>query len=355
VHPILLGSAAGIGWRVWGKDWWTSLVNSLHRRQEGDLALNRTLNEIGVQHEYRMVEGEAMLQRNLIEQETAHRLRIAFLVNKHALDHSPFYDLAPEIARHTLLEVYAEEQKPILLIAPYWDESAPYDAGEAGGLKQFRTAITHAWERTPWVNDFTIQDGFLRPLHHTDRDIRIIREALHDLPVVLAWGSLDGHRAYPKIEMWNVIPSEHKSARSFFYAEGVLADTRQSFLAPEFRDALGRNVATICGMIAQGYYRLTDDRPIARELFMGEDRSEAERHLAAIWFDLIEEIARHPKPKREPKPKVEAVAPRALPAPRRIERATPVLIASPRRAVAQPNTGGVSNAIETLWTKGRSY
>jgi hypothetical protein len=271
------------------------------------------------QHGYRMTEGEAGLQRQLIEQSVANGLRKEFEVfhqeltakadamrarrqvetaeeidlNRRFADNNPFYDPIGYVQK-SLFASYADEQKPIMLISPFWDETQTNVAADAGGLSHFRTPVSRAWRNSSWAADFVDLDGFFkRSLRQTDRDVRIIYETLCELPIILVHGFLDGHRAYPSLATWNVIPGEGRQLIRID-GEGVLPSEGESFTAPQFRDELGRRVSSMCGLIGAAYYRLRDGRPIQRELFV-----EIDPRLSQ-WFDVIDGLAEAPLSIEEP-------------------------------------------------------
>src|ERR1700730_8904938 len=262
------------------------------------------------QHQYRMREGDAAMHRQILEQHVANELHMDFQVfqqqlankaaeaaarrqvetaeeidlNRRFAENNPFFDAIGYVQR-SLFKNYADEQKPILLISPFWDETQTNVAADAGGLNQFRTALGRAWRRSPWSTDFILLDGFFkRPLRQTDRDIRIIHETLRDLPVILVHGFLDGHAAYPNLATWNVMPGEGDRLVRI-EGEGALPGKAEKSTAPQFRDEIGDRVATMCGVMGAAYYRVRDGRPIKRELFR-----EAEPRLLQ-WFDVVDQVA----------------------------------------------------------------
>src|SRR5690349_11985472 len=121
--------------------------------------LQRQLSEIKTAHEYRVIE-QAVANRLHMEAEAFHQELAAKAdairahrgvetaeeidLNRRFADNNPFYDPLG-YAQKMLFTTYAEEQRPILLISPFWDETV-----DAGGLNHLRTAMSRAWENAPW-------------------------------------------------------------------------------------------------------------------------------------------------------------------------------------------------------------
>jgi GTPase Era involved in 16S rRNA processing len=129
---------------------------------------------------------------------------------------SPFFD-ASEITQQHFSELHRETGLPIVLVAPFWNDSRTKQLNEQGGYVDFRNAFNTCYEQVKWGNLALKQDGyFKRPLYQTDRDINYIYSVLSDLPIILIHGKIMGvetgnpeiKRIFPTITSWNLYPEQ---------------------------------------------------------------------------------------------------------------------------------------------------
>jgi flavin reductase (DIM6/NTAB) family NADH-FMN oxidoreductase RutF len=205
-------------------------------------------------------------------------------------ENSPFVDSIEDVRRSLLVE-YAEYKRPLLLIAGIWDESKANAAVDAGGLEQMLSAMDRAWLNAPWRDNFTKLVGyFKRPLRHTDRDVRLINEALKDLPIVLVHGNLaDGH-AYPTLSTWNVLPGERVGQIIHINGIGQAPKEDGQFTTPDFRNQVGEAISQIAGLLGEAYHYHNSGRTPRLELFEGRIPFEDQR--VRQWLDRIQIVSR---------------------------------------------------------------
>ena len=129
---------------------------------------------------------------------------------------SPFFD-APEITQQHFSKLHREKGLPIVLVAPFWNDSRTKQLNEQGGYVDFRNAFNTCYEQVKWSNLALKQDGyFKRPLYQTDRDVNYIYSVLSDLPIILIHGKIQGvdpgnpeiKRIFPTITSWNLYPEQ---------------------------------------------------------------------------------------------------------------------------------------------------
>jgi hypothetical protein len=176
-----------------------------------------------------------------------------------------------------LLQEYKETNRPLLLIAPFWDETQINSENDAGG-QQLRVTVADALRDTVWCDDFTILDGyFKRPLRQTDMDLRIINDVLKELPVCIVYGTLDQHEIRAEIALWNILPGEVPGRRVYIRGKGrmprdvVVQDNR------EFKEDLGTDLANEVGQIGAIYHFFESGRQINVKMFLtGESSRDQE-------------------------------------------------------------------------------
>jgi hypothetical protein len=188
------------------------------RKPESDEAIQRQIYLQNYSH-------ELQLQRDLKLRELTHEhakeielLRSQYTIQTSIInrrlqkfdENSPFFD-TPEEAVSLLRGIYDSNRKPLVLIAPFWDNNIPHRANDDGASPhEFRVAINAAWQKTQWFDGVVKCDGyFKRPLRQTDRDIAVISAVLADLPIILIHGMVQaGRKVHPAITVWNLLPEQ---------------------------------------------------------------------------------------------------------------------------------------------------
>ncbi|HBE21200.1 MAG TPA: hypothetical protein DDW51_27320, partial [Cyanobacteria bacterium UBA11367] len=167
-------------------------------------------------------------------------------------ENSPFLD-TPEEAARLLQGIYESNHKPLVLIAPFWDNNIPHRANDDGASPHdFRVAINAAWQKTQWFNGVVKCDGyFKRPLRQTDRDIAVISAALAELPIILIHGMVQGgRRVHPAITVWNLLPEQEDS---YFHLDLESFDV-QSENKLDFQDVVAYYIATAVGILSDAHH-----------------------------------------------------------------------------------------------------
>jgi len=161
---------------------------------------------------------------------------------------------------------------------------------DAGGLEQMLSAMDRAWLNAPWRDNFTKLSGyFKRPLRHADGDVRLINEALKDLPIVLVHGNLaDGH-AYPTLSTWNVLPGERVGQIIHINGIGQTPKEDGQFTTPDFRNQVGQAISEIAGLLGEAYHYYKSGRTPRLELFEGRIPLADER--VRQWLERIQTVS----------------------------------------------------------------
>ena len=208
-------------------------------------------------------------------------------------ENSPFLD-SPKDAAECLKGIYKKNRKPLVLIAPFWDNTRTYRANDEGGFLDFRVAINTAWQKTQWFDGIIKCDGYLkRPLRWTDRDIDIISAGLADIPVILLHGMVQGgQRVHPTITIWNLLPGQGDSylnlnLDSFDIPLLKPGETPKDQL--EFENFVAHYLATVIGTLSDAHHLvLYGKRPsLPRYLPEDMDRLKLTAHQFCLYYDLL--------------------------------------------------------------------
>lgn len=175
--------------------------------------------------------------RHHLEQET-HRAWCQVLTRTELLKleidqaNTPFW-YEHERIRNYALHASRGRQRPVLLIAPFFSDSADKVANDARSTDEFLFALHHAWDRQPWREDMGRLTGvFRRPLRMLDVDLLTVRQLLGDVPTVVVFGNIESnHRLWINVIGWNLAPELDTSDNET--PEGALSD--QQVAAEAFR------------------------------------------------------------------------------------------------------------------------
>jgi hypothetical protein len=203
-------------------------------------------------------------------------------------ENSPFLEPLEQNIQ-ILKETYNNNQKPLVLIAPFWDDTRTHGANDQGGFPDFRVAINAAWQQAKWFDGVIKCDGYIkRPLRYTDRDIAVITAELADIPVILIHGMVQaGQRVHPAITIWNILPNQ---ANNSFQLELESFDVKPKQTGSlEFQDYVAQYLSTIVGILSDAHQLfLTGKRPDLRRYV--ENDTEKLKLLAAqfsFYYDLV--------------------------------------------------------------------
>ncbi len=203
-------------------------------------------------------------------------------------ENSPFLEPLEQNIQ-ILKETYNNNQKPLVLIAPFWDDTRTHGTNDQGGFPDFRVAINAAWQQAKWFDGVIKCDGYIkRPLRYTDRDIAVITAELADIPVILIHGMVQaGQRVHPAITVWNILPNQ---ANNSFQLELESFDVKPKQTGSlEFQDYVAQYLSTIVGILSDAHQLLlTGKRPDLRRYV--EDDTEKLKLLAAqfsFYYDLV--------------------------------------------------------------------
>ncbi|MFF1702976.1 hypothetical protein [Streptomyces sp. NPDC058252] len=146
-----------------------------------------------------------------LEQEE-HRARCQVLMHAELLqlnadqESTPF-SYSPDRVRADALAAGHDLRRPVLLIAPFYSDSADNSANDERPT-EFLLALHHAWDRQPWSQDMGRLTGvFRRPLRMLDVDLHTTRQVLGDVPTVLVFGEIESnHRLWVNVVGWHLTP-----------------------------------------------------------------------------------------------------------------------------------------------------
>ena len=162
----------------------------------------------------------------------------------------------PDHLRNIVRDATNEGAKQALLIAPFFNDELSVEQAD-NGPPEFRTAIRRSWLGTPWTSDVALLDGLLtRPLRNTDVDVLMIRQVLHDFPVILIHGEIQRqNRAWCSISGWNIAPRRTSEAININLPPLPFPDkTPDGRERIEFEDGLGWAVAVTAGVLAEWFH-----------------------------------------------------------------------------------------------------
>jgi|688.fasta_scaffold40447_3 hypothetical protein len=239
------------------------------RQQERETEHFYRLDEIELSNELQMYRD--LVIRSLIHeqnQETQY-LQSCYNVQVNAInrylqkieENSPFREPTVQTIEKLRNRYYAD-QKPLVLISPFWSDKLKDQENLEGGFQNFRAAILSTWNKVSWVNDVVRCDGYLRPLIYTDMDVDDIASALGDLPVILVYGMIQGgEEVHPAIAIWNILPGQQGS---YFHIDinSFSIPINQSGSKLEFANSVGHYLTTVIGILSDAYQLfLTGKRP----------------------------------------------------------------------------------------------
>ncbi|MBE9224106.1 hypothetical protein IQ264_01285 [Phormidium sp. LEGE 05292] len=274
------------------------------------IAHHYRIEERGVDHIYRLREAEFSSELQLYlglkfrEIDYQHSTELEQLRNQNAVrtaainrklqrleENSPFLDPV-EYVVETLTEIYERNRQPLVLIAPFWDNTRTHNANDAGGFPDFRLAISVAWQKTQWFDGVTRCDGYIsRPLLRGDRDIHFISAALANLPIILIHGAVQGgYRVHPAIAFWNLLPGQGET-----YSElnldsfDVRSPKPGSNNKLEFEDFVAHYLASVVGILSDAHHLVLEGkRPDLRRYLSDEpEKLQLSAHQFCLYYDLL--------------------------------------------------------------------
>lgn len=109
---------------------------------------------------------------------------------------------------NTLKSQYQNHGMPIMLIAPFHDDTIPDRGNDEGGFIDYQTANYIGFQEARWLEGLIPKDGyFKRPLRRRDKDLDILYSDLNELPIIIVWGVIQQRkRVHLQITHWNILP-----------------------------------------------------------------------------------------------------------------------------------------------------
>ncbi|WP_341739545.1 hypothetical protein [Microcoleus sp. CAWBG640] len=157
-------------------------------------------------HEYAKVLENIRVENNIKTQiVTATINRQSKQLDQWEKDHpfdNPIYDT------NTLKSQYQNHGMPIMLIAPFHDDTISDRGNDEGGFINYQTANYTGFQEARWLEGLIPKDGyFKRPLRRRDKDLDIIYSDLNELPIIIVWGVIQQRkRVHLQITHWNILP-----------------------------------------------------------------------------------------------------------------------------------------------------
>jgi hypothetical protein len=266
---ILATAAMNAGVRAWE-------IGSSPERQKviQEKSHEDRLTELKAAHEHRVLETILASERRLKEQDIVEKLRSAYTIETAIAVHdandirenNPFVD-GTACTRQILKNQYEQTRKPLLLTAPFWDDTRSKKINKEGGCVDFRNAINAAYAKAPWGDAVLKKDGYLnRPLFYTDRDIDFIVSQLQGISLFLVHGSIQGvqvssqvvQRVHPAVTLSNILPGTPGSFSNLklqFYSFQPPLDTPTAIAnySLQFQDLIGTCLINLIGRLAAAY------------------------------------------------------------------------------------------------------
>lgn len=209
-------------------------------------------------HQYQ-IERAFLNQKHAIDME---KIRAQIRIDQKSEENSPFVEPSQETIAF-LREKFQCNQKPLVLISPFWDDNLPDRANDGGGYQNYRIPLIAAVQE---IDSIAKCDGFFkRPLRYEDLDVAKISSVLADIPVILIYGRIEAkQRIYPAITVWNVIPGQEgryfQLKMNFFDRQAF--DPQKSETS-NFQDYIAQYTATIVRVLSDAYHQLgaqTDEK-----------------------------------------------------------------------------------------------
>lgn len=173
-----------------------------------------------------------------------------------AIENSPFFYSPEETRRMVAAEVSGG--RPVLLFAPFYDEDRPEAANGFG------VALNNTWEQLAWHDSLARLGGlFRRPLQQSDVDLRVIRQTLRGLPVVLIHGDVQaGQRVWTSLRGWNLTPGigDDHLIKINLPRLSVPQPGAENGQRLEFQDGLARMCGTVAGVLGDWYHLFSTGR-----------------------------------------------------------------------------------------------
>jgi Dynamin family len=268
------------------------------------------LKEFEITHRQRLVEIGQSFEQRREEIAFTEMVRSTYAIHSSTAnrrsaksdENDPFLDGA-DSTYEKLRGIYCQTGKPIVLIAPFWDDRRPKKVNEEGGFIDFRTALNFRYGKSAW-NDLALRhDGyFKRPLYNTDWDISYILGSLPDLPIILVHGVIQGvhgseqhvQRIHPTITFWNLLPDKQENYLNlqleFFPFDPPLENAKEvGKYSLQLQDLVGDYISKLIGISSTAYYLYRDGtRP---DLTKFEEKGSPElailTHQMSSLYDLL--------------------------------------------------------------------
>ncbi|MBB4983407.1 MULTISPECIES: hypothetical protein [Streptomyces] len=269
------------------------------REEEAATAENRAVEREGRAFSVRAEEAERANEYEIARDWRQAQISVHVKAEQDRLDrgfeNSPF-SYSPEELHDLVSEQSGGGSRPVLLVAPYFDDEKN-SAGNDDGPQAFRVAIRRAWLNSPWAGDVACFDGAMkRPLRNADADILLLQRALRDLPVILVYGDVQtGRRVWPTLVAWNMVEAQDFRSIHINFPHLSLpvesADEearRSSRLA--FEDELGESTAVTVAVLAEWFHLARYGRRPRLHETLPADRG-LERRAAALGLTAAYEVA----------------------------------------------------------------
>jgi hypothetical protein len=261
--------------------------------------------------------GDREIDKDLRQAEISVSVKNKLDRQERLLANSPF-SYTPEEVRRIAIDATDKGRVPALLIAPYHNDNLSLK-DNSDAPHAFRVAVRRSWLATPWSADLAPLDGIVnRPLSNTDLDVLLIQQTLHDLPIVLVYGEVQGNlRVWTSIVAWNLVetpqvPSIHVSIPPIPLPSNTSDTTQPDQHRLAFEDDLGARVATTIGVLGEWFHLVKYGRtPRIHRLLpreMDHERKAIAGSLAAAYDLTIERNTMHNFPAQAEKAVIYAEA-----------------------------------------------
>ena len=287
-----------------------------NRLEELEIAYQQRLKELELVHEQRLKEVDSASESRIKEQSIIENIRSNYAIQTNAAirqdvkdnSNNPLVDSSDKTYEE-LKQIYQRTGKPIVLVAPFWNDALPKDVNLKGGFVDFRTAFNISYSRASWNGMASKQDGYIeRPLNYTDRDINYIYSVLSDIPVILVHGTIQGvhgstqyiQRIHPCITFWNLFPdkqSKYNLNLEFFVLNLPLDNAKVvAQYSLQLQDLVGDYLAKLIGLLSTAYHLYHfGTRP---QLTQFEQEKSPEIELLVLQMSSLYELLCEREPSR---------------------------------------------------------
>lgn len=203
-----------------------------------------------------------------------------------------------------LKQIQRNSGVPLVLTAPFADDTLPDQVNDSGGYINYRTGNYTSFQKAKWLNGAIVKDGYFeRPLRQNDRDLDIVYGCLYDLPVIVVNGYVQQkERVYLQISHWRIIPGIEGYVKNLFGPYQVSSHSRdnQAEGLLQIQDQVAEEAVLSTALIVD-IYHLLQSKHIRPSLIRYGVTDQKKLQFWAATFRLYYELICKQEPENEPR------------------------------------------------------